>query len=622
MANRLKPLILPQLLQGRISTPRKYDDVQCIVEAVEGGNDTPMFLGDNASVSDITSPATPTFSHRSGLGHLRYSSSTSSLDLPMPLPSPSQTECTSAPLAVLGLGLMTAVPPASSVTAPKRVLPNVQEEDPLEQVAEHDNLDDKLEYHHKDDSEDIEAMILAHRISDLYGCLCDEPCTHGRANQDTVSFDGQRFDYDIGFASESDMTPMSAPYAGRPRHRTNGGSMSALSEAGNEISFSSLTQRIGSQMNVLSRWRSASTSSRRAYGNLTAAPVSDPSLSHAPSSRSSSLSAARPALVDLFNPMPNPAPVIAAPSISRYGSTDSIEQFPTTTGAMDDDYNLNDVRQSIERDRTKATTPLLPPLFINTPHPSASPLPTPSVHTSPYQVASMCSSSTVADANIPTMSLSSPTSPILSHPASPITVVTPTDVRPSLLNRKLSSASFHLVHLGSNAPAVASTLEPQDEWADRLGHANQTISPRPYHLYNGAGTTELNRLCEDWAQARTNFAKHLMRMGEHYGSTSNIYELTKAKWVETECQWKAAHDEACARILPQPGSYTPPIRQHHDMSAVIPQIVDTEGKFPHRGDDEIVGPMDRVERDDVPSSEKNGMSKFLRGLAGRVRMRR
>ena len=176
MATKLKPLILPQLVQDRINAHRKYDDVLCTVEALESGNGTPMFLGDNASVSDITSPVTPTFSHRSGLGHLRYSSSTSSLDLPLPLPSPAQTECTLTPSAVLGLGLMTSVSPTSTVPAPKRVLPDVQEEDPLEQVAENDSRDgsrdDNLEYHHEDDREDIEAMILSHRISDLYGCLC------------------------------------------------------------------------------------------------------------------------------------------------------------------------------------------------------------------------------------------------------------------------------------------------------------------------------------------------------------------------------------------------------------------------------------------------------------------
>lgn len=670
MTAKLKPLILPQLVQDRSNTrtPRKHDDLVCTVESIDGANGgnvangtngTPMFLGDNASVSDITSPATPTFSHRSGLGHLRYDSSSSSLDLPLSLPSPSYSECTSAPSAALssglglGLGLVPATPSTNTANvnapAPKRVLPDVQEEEALEQIPEDGNFEGRADYHDYDahdahdiheasNSEDIEAMIMSHRISDLYDCLCDEPCTHGRANHSPASFEGQRSDYEIGFASDNDMPPASAaPYVGRSRRRTNGASMSALSDA---------AQRIGSQINVLSRWRSASASSRRAFSNLAMAPVSDPSLSHAPSSRSSSLSAGRPALVDLFNPVMNTniTPVIVTSSHSRFGSTDSIEQFPTTTGTMDDDYERdyehdydyeedNDVaRKSIERERTKATTPLLPPLFINTLQPSASPLPAPSVHTSPSQVAHLISPLNVADANIPPMTLSSPTSPRPSHPTSPITVVTPTDFFASPpLNRKLSSASVYhgqmSNHASNHVSAVASPLEPQDEWADRLGHANQTISPRPYHLPDGAGADELDRLCEDWAQARTNYAKHLMRMGEHYGTTSDIYELTKEKWSETECQWKAAYDKTLGRIFPngaqaQKCAYTHKIRQHQDVSTMIPQIVDTEGKFPHSGDDEIVGPMDRIERDDAPSSEKSGMSKFLRGLAGRVRMRR
>ncbi|CAK7220170.1 hypothetical protein SBRCBS47491_004099 [Sporothrix bragantina] len=656
MSAKLKPLILPQLVQDR----KRLEDGQIITtELVEGGmigntsnaTNNGMFLVDNASMSDITSPATPTFSHRSGLGHLRYSSSTSSLDLPLSLPSPSYSECPASPSAVTGLAAAVSAANAASITvAPlKRPLPDVQEEDLLERVAEH-------EHEFGDD------FSTTHRDSYLYGCLCDEPCEHGREN---ITYGRPSYDYDLGFVSDCEATANVAPVQ---RHRHRAGSsvsvISSISNATHDSSFSGLTLRFGSHIHALSRWRSKSTASRRTYGNLTGAPASEPSLSRAPSSRSSSVSAGRPA------PAMEPVPVLSPALSSYYGSTESIAHVPTANSTLEAEYEMDEDQSRLERDRMKAPTPLLPPVFTNDndlQQQPVSPLPPPSLQTSPLQTPAMASPVTspgiadsvsgispmaVSDTAIPAMSLSLAA---IGGGAAATAPMSPAEVQsPPPLNRKFSTASFHMpfgapatTMTTAAASAIPGALEPHDEWCDRLGHANYTILPKPYSLpmNDTTDTQALHVLRDDWMLARTNYAKHLVRTGEHYGTTSNTYVLTEAKWAETDREWQRAHDTAMTHItkmLMRAGGdgraraatldQLPPL-QHHDVSCVIPQILDNaEGKFPDLGDGDIVGPMDRVaymEREDggfVATTgmhgEKNGMTRFLRGLADRVRNRK
>ena len=66
MSPRLKPLLLPQLVEDR----KKMTEI--------GDLPYTFFTTTNSSSSDVTSPVTPTFSAK---GHYRGSSSTSSLDL-------------------------------------------------------------------------------------------------------------------------------------------------------------------------------------------------------------------------------------------------------------------------------------------------------------------------------------------------------------------------------------------------------------------------------------------------------------------------------------------------------------------------------------------------------------
>ncbi|CAK7206599.1 hypothetical protein SEUCBS139899_009398 [Sporothrix eucalyptigena] len=655
MSAKLKPLILPQLVQER----KRYEDGQYLnTEMVEGGmmGNTNvnayngLFLVDNASMSDITSPATPTFSHRSGgLGHLRYSSSTSSLDLPLSLPSPSYSECPASPTAISGLAAAVSAANAGSLTAAavKRPLPDVQEEDLLERVAEH-------EHEFGDD------YSATHRDSYLYGCLCDEPCSHGR---DDIIYERPSYDYDLGFVSDCEATA-NVPSVQRHRHRA-GSSVSAISSISNathDSSFSGLTLRFGSHIHALSRWRSKSTAGRRTFVNLTGAPASEPSLSRAPSRRSSSLSG-QPA------PVAEPMPVLSPALSSYYGSTESIEHIPTASSTLDDEMELEESQSNLERDRIKAPTPLLPPVFTtdnDLQQQPVSPLPPPSLQTSPLQTPAVASPVTspgtadavygispmTADAAIPAMSLSLAA---VGDGAVATAPTSPTEVRPPPpLSRKFSTASFHVPFSTPSPPiptaaasSIRGALEPHDEWCDRLGHANYTILPKPYKLPTNdtTDTRALHVLRDDWMLARTNYAKHLVRTGEHYGTTSNTYVLTEAKWAETDREWQRAHDDAMAHItnmLVRAGGdgraraatldQLPPL-QHHDVSCVIPQILDNaEGKFPGLCDGDIVGPMDRVaymEREDggfVATTnihgEKNGMSRFLRGLADRVRNRK
>lgn len=103
--------------------------------------------------------------------------------------------------------------------------------------------------------------------------------------------------------------------------------------------------------------------------------------------------------------------------------------------------------------------------------------------------------------------------------------------------------------------------------------------------------SSFNQLRADWDMARCNFAKHLVRTGEHYGVTSNIYKLTISKWDSINLIWKSAHkallddldaEDHVALTLTQNPSPTESVR--------IPRLHDND-KFPEMGDEDIVGPM-------------------------------
>lgn len=126
MSPKLKPLLLPQLVEERSKT----DSLQLSSPDMAFVPSPYALATTNSSSSDVTSPVTPTFSTR---GHVRYSSSTSSLDIP---PLPHQESVPTSPLP--------------SCAKQLRQLPDVQEE-PMEREEYAENPEDHF---------------------GLYSCLC------------------------------------------------------------------------------------------------------------------------------------------------------------------------------------------------------------------------------------------------------------------------------------------------------------------------------------------------------------------------------------------------------------------------------------------------------------------
>ncbi|WYZ43501.1 hypothetical protein EsH8_VI_001200 [Colletotrichum jinshuiense] len=563
MSAKLKPLLLPQLVEERRKFEEQYSDLP----------DNEMdhqfvYYTTNSSCSDVASPITPTFSTR---GHVRYSSSTSSLDLAPACYNESPSSPTST----------------THTKSSKRSLPDVQEE-PFER-DERDELDDNT--------------ILAGSF-DLYNCLCDEPCIHHESSETLHSVYPADFDidYDLGFASDNDYTPT------LERKRS-----------GTESPFTGLATRLGSRFPNLSRWKSTKRS------QLTASPTTELTFENAhpisgpASSRSSSLSGPSRHMTDRMN-----EPSVPTPATSFWGSTESVE-IP----AAIDIEKANNERESIERDRALATTPLLPPL-LTTP-PTEAPQP------SPLQFPTVAPSAVL-------MEIPSPQP--LSH-----------NHTPSLSARPSISSFRHAQSIQELPIGYPSIVQDHDAWADRLGHANFTITPQPYQPVE-ADMETLRHLRADWEAARVNYTKHLVRTGENYGETSKIYALTEAKWAETEKSWRAFHEQTmeCILATSKASAQRPEIsrsrsrgrvrassggsalmrrpanddvfasmqwrRLEDGLPTAIPRLVDAEGKFPERGDEDIVGPMERDTKMIRSRSEERKSGRFWRNLAGKVGIRR
>ena len=258
-----------------------------------------------------------------------------------------------------------------------------------------------------------------------------------------------------------------------------------------------------------------------------------------------------------------------------------------------------------------ATTPLLPPLLAN-------------IATNnediPYQ--SPLQSPTVADPDCPSGIHTPITSPqIPSLPSPP-------------LSTKPSVSSFHRSRGQSQLPSPTALLPSSeipplplapatyDPWSDKLGHANFTISPEPY-LPSSYDLDACKQLRQDWDLARSNYTRHLMRVGEHYGATSKIYRLTEGKWTEIDALWKANSD-ICLSQTAGAGYENALERESSQVAEPAPLIKipslngpRSEGKFPKLGDEVIVGPMEQVAASPPQqkrSSKKRTFLKFLQGM--------
>lgn len=221
----------------------------------------------------------------------------------------------------------------------------------------------------------------------------------------------------------------------------------------------------------------------------------------------------------------------------------------------------------------KPTTPLLPPVLSThsthaTNSPVQSPLQSPSVAdvTDELDLNSFVHQSPFVD-----------TSPALS-------------TKPSIssLGRHRANTS---TKISVEVPFPFALLERPDPWADRLGHANFTILPEPY-MPSTFDSETVQQFHIDWNTARCNYAKQLVRTGEHYGVTSKIYHLTQKKWDAIEGAWIRNHESLMANLnvdaatsLDLSHSFPRPID-----AVRIPRLHDND-KFPELGDAEIVGPM-------------------------------
>ncbi|KAM0233611.1 hypothetical protein ACHAPO_006898 [Fusarium lateritium] len=573
MSPRLKPLLLPQMVEDR----RKWE-----VQQVSPETDLSyVYYTTNSSSSDVASPLTPTFSPAKG--HFRMSSSTSSLDLPPQLNespiSPTQSIHTKPPM---------------------RSLPDVQEE-PLE--PEHNNFHDDT---------DCNSLAPSDQFS-LYDCLCDDPYEPRNSSED-VMFDGNivrdyDIDYDMGFLSDGDI-----PTDERSRKK----------RSGSESPFAGLTSRIGARFPNMSLWKQNGRRGNPMMSPSTELSLESVVLSGGPSSRSSSMSApSRPGQDRMLENTGLPTP-----AVSYYGSTESIN----LPAPIDIEKAQALVEQSdLERERGMATTPLLPPLMTSPlcGPPPESPLQSPTIAPSP-----------------------------VTEVASPVPSATQFP-RPSLSTRP-SISSFRF---GSNSPELPtplpSILQEYDEWSDSLGHANFTITPQPYQPET-VNMETLQQLRKDWDTARCNYTKHLVRTGENYGETSKIYGLTEAKWTEIEKRWRTTHDGLMAQIVEATSSAPsstsgsrsrsrgrgraransggsnlgrpPPLddvfagmqwkRLEDGLPSAIPHLVDADGKFPARGDEDIVGPMQRDEVMLRTHSEERKSARFWKNLAGKVGLRK
>ncbi|KAI9155500.1 hypothetical protein HJFPF1_08084 [Paramyrothecium foliicola] len=579
MSPKLKPLLLPQLVEERRSKHYHNNSVY----STHDHHDF-VYYTTNSSSSDITSPVTPTFSHR---GHQRYSSSSSSLDLPLQL-----QDSPSSP-----------IPPTSNKSNSIRQLPDVQEE-PMER---------------DDDTATIETVDEDDDHFGLYSCLCDEPCQHRRGSDGMLpgnhvaDFDSY---YDLGFLSDCDYT------VGAPQY--------AKKRSGVESPLHGLTTRFNTRFAGIKPWKS----SRRS--NLMSSPTTDMSfenvLSRPTSSRDSSMSAPRRHFYDRSNEPALPP----TPAMSYHASTESI---PIAIAADIEHHQQfqQEERSSLERERALATTPLLPPLLTD---PLGKPAPE---ELSPLQSPSVAPSPAATGVSSPVYSSAQFSRPTLS-------------TKPSVSSFRHISGS---TELPLPLPAI---LQEHDEWSDRLGHANFTITPLPYELESINAET-VGKFCQDWDAARINYTKHLVRTGENYGQTSKIYALTEAKWAETERRWRNIYDGLITQTMAANRSLPPSAAQSRSRSrgrgrgragsagtsivgrpptddifanmqwrrledaipSAVPQMLealDADGKFPNRGDVDIVGPMHRDEVMIRADSEERKSSRFWRHLADKVGLRK
>jgi hypothetical protein len=369
------------------------------------------------------------------------------------------------------------------------------------------------------------------------------------------------FDYDLtdGFFSDGE-------FSASPRYKRRRAVESPLT---------GLANRFGTRFPSFSRkWRLRKGSSS---ASITSDAQRDNAASRGASSRSSSISnSARQTFDNGFEPQLPPTPTKSV--------FEGREQSP---GAIDIEKANMDVD---EPEAQFASTPLLPPLMMDA-----------SANTKQISMQSPLQSPSVADANDP-----------FSGSVTPIDAIK-TPQLPGMpsppLSTKQSISSFHRNNVNRPGHLVPSSEIPpimiadeDDEWANKLGHANFVIYPEPY-LPEVFDLEACRQLRANWDLARCNYTKHLVRTGEHYGVTSKTYKLTEEKWAATDAAWRKNNETTITNTV-ESGSDAFATLKHKNLGdsdsnnvmTKIPSLNDPRsgGKFPQLGDEDIVGPMVQV----------------------------
>ena len=157
----------------------------------------------------------------------------------------------------------------------------------------------------------------------------------------------------------------------------------------------------------------------------------------------------------------------------------------------------------------------------------------------------------------------------------------PLSTKPSIASFSRPAACTVRSTSGEASPFTLS--DPKDQWANRLGHANFTIQPEPY-VPESCDVESFRQFRGQWDLARCNFAKHLVRTGEHYGVTSNIYKLTEAKWESINREWIHHHEWMLSELDPNESACLSQTRSHLNPceQLKLPRLHDND-KFPELG---------------------------------------
>ncbi|RAK98372.1 uncharacterized protein BO80DRAFT_161481 [Aspergillus ibericus CBS 121593] len=383
----------------------------------------------------------------------------------------------------------------------------------------------------------------------------EEPC--GAQPRDLEEDYFQHFDQGLSVVEDSyfasfdasdsyDLTDAGMDLAHSPRNRRS-----------DSISARGLS-RIGSRISTIStRWKS-----KRASDGADSTDVFTTQLRSRTNSASSALASPTTGSftrVSSIQVPPSPARTIFEEAISETG-TQPIDIVKANQHSQDDSA-------------PHATTPLLPPFMGDQPsYPTAS-----RVH-SPLQspsVADMTDDGPIVCSAITDLRLAGLPSPPLSS-------------KPSVASFNRPRASTVRTVSGDAPPFTLS--DPNDEWANKLGHANFTIQPEPY-VPGICDLVSFRQLRTDWDLAQCNFTRHLVRTGEHYGVTSMIYRLTEEKWEFINREWRRHHEAMLSELEVTEGPRLSLMKSHcYPCDPVkIPRLHDD--KFPELGDGEIVGPM-------------------------------